>query len=780
MENVQNSTAERPPIHLPANGRRVLEARYLRRNADGHIEETVEHLVDRVAKTMAAVERAYGKSEQEVASLCDRYYHMMGEGIFIPNSPTLMNAGLGSGMLSACVVIPVEDSIEGIFGAVEKVAVVQKAGMGDGIDFSPLRPRGDRVSSSGGTTSGPVSFMRVFSEATNAIQQGALRRGANMGILRVDHPDIVEFIEVKADPSALTNFNLSVAFPDAFLMAVLNTPDAEHVVINPRTHESYRLPKGSGFWRVGELFDLIVEHAWKTGEPGIIFIDRMNEDNPTPHVGQFAATNACGEQPLLPYESCNLGSINLTKFVRNEGGRPQLDMDRLKETVKIATRFLDAVIDANRFPFAALDLAAKANRKIGLGVMGFADSLCTLRVPYDSEEALRIGSTIMRTVSEASHEASIALADEKGVFPNWEGSTWAKRGIRIRNACTTCVAPTGSISVIAGCSGGIEPIFGLVYSRRVLGGEELPEVNPVFEQVARDGGFFSDTLLREIERAGSIQQMEKIPADVRHVFVTAHDISPEGHVRMQAAFQEHCDASISKTINLKANATPADVRNAFLLAHSLRCKGVTVYRDGCRQAQPMAIKARATAESGSATPISLPDMMPAIRLRQVTPFGNMHVKVVMDPADRMEREVFAQLGKGGDLANSDLEAICRLVSLFLRVGGRLEDVHSQLDGIGSSLTLPTKDGAITSLSDGLAKAIRKYLDARNELGLEAMLLGRSGPKTCAPGGRAGKPRAASPQRLEQYKVRCPMDGCSGILAFQEGCVVCRSCGFSAC
>ncbi len=772
--SVSPATPESDDLELTPNAKRVLAARYQKKGADGVVAETPRALFVRVAGSIASMEGAYGVSPEQVHAIEQRFLDEMVSGRFLPNSPTLMNAGRGSGMLSACFVIPVEDSIDSIFSAVRQAALVQKSGGGTGYSFSRLRPKGVLVASSGGTASGPVAFLRVFAEGTHAIQQGAFRRGANMGILRVDHPDIIDFIDAKQNCADLTNFNLSVAMDNHFMQAAMKTPELAHTVSNPRTGERARLPKGSGYWTVGEVLDRIVERAWQSGEPGLVFIDVMNAANPTPHIGEFESTNACGEQPLLPYESCNLGSLNLFRFVRSENGKRDLDRDSLRQSVRLATRFLDNVIDAAHFPLPEFDVAAKGNRKIGLGVMGFADMLFALGIPYDTEDAVALGSEIISLVNEESHRESMRLAEERGVFPNWDGSRWAQQGVRIRNACTTCVAPTGSISMIAGCSSGIEPVFALAFARNVLDGNTLADFNPVFEKTARDEGFHDSGLFAEVALTGSVQEIEQIPGHWRRVFVTAHDISPEWHVKMQAAFQRHCDASISKTINLKHDAGRDDVRDAFLLAYKMGCKGVTVYRNGCRPQQPMSIRAGKEDTPAAGKPIVLPDLMPAVRIKQPTPFGNMHVKVVIDPRDRAEREIFAQLGKGGDLANSDLEAICRMISLYLRIGGNLPDVLGQLEGIGSSLTIPTKDGAITSLSDGLAKAIQKYAQARAKHGIEGVLLGKSAP------GAARREVTRQGKEIETFKVRCPAPDCGGVLSFEEGCVLCRQCGFSAC
>ena len=776
----------RPATILTANAEAVLRARYLRKDETGTVVETPEELLTRVADAVAAAERGYGASEGAVETVSYEFYRMMAGGMFMPNSPTLMNAGRGAGMLSACFVLPVDDSIDGIFNSIKHTALIQKAGGGTGFSFSRLRPNGDIVASSGGTTSGPISFMKVFSEATNAIQQGAFRRGANMAIMRVDHPDIVEFINVKQDLTQLTNFNLSVGLTDAFVADLQADPERVHRVYNPRTGEGAQLARdGDGHWTVGELFELIVERAWRTGEPGVVLLDRINKANPTPHVGTIEATNPCGEQPLLPYESCNLGSINLARFVAPDENGAHFDFDALRPVVHLGTRFLDNVIDVNRYPIPEIAEISRGNRKIGLGVMGFADALFALGIPYDSEEGVAFGEETMEFVNRESHAASQRLAEERGTFPNWEGSTWQQHGISMRNACTTTVAPTGTISIIADCSGGIEPLFSLAFFRNVLDGERLAEVNGRFESAAREGGFHSRELIDEIAQKGSLRDIDGIPEDVKRVFVTARDITPEWHIRMQAAFQRHCDSSISKTINFPHDASVKDVRDIYLLAFEHDCKGVTVYRDGCRENQPMALADKAPARGAPdpdvpAKPIHLPEIMSAIRIKQATPFGNMHIKIVIDPTTGREYEMFAQLGKGGDVACSDLEAMCRLISLYLRVNGSLDEIVSQLDGIGSSLSVATKDGRISSLADGLAKAIAKYKRAREVAGIEALLLGKADLSRIEKGlkslGTADK--QAGNDLANAFKVKCPE--CTAGLVFEEGCVKCAACGFAQC
>jgi ribonucleoside-diphosphate reductase alpha chain len=665
----------------------------------------------------------------------------------------------------------------------------------------------------------------MLSAVTDAIQQGAFRRGANMGILRIDHPDILEFIRLKDDLSRLENYNLSVAVTNRFLDELRREPTTVHQVMNPRTKAWSRLAKRDAqgqatgaHWTVGELWDLIVEHAWRTGEPGVVFIDRINEKNPIKNVGLIEATNPCGEQPLHPYDSCNLGSINLGPFVRGEGASASFDWDEYRSVIHTCTRFLDDVIEMNRYPLPQIDQMSKTTRRIGLGVMGFADALYALGIPYNSEEGCEFGEEVMRVMNDESHLASEQLAEERGVFPAWDGSDWQAQGRRLRNSYTTTVAPTGTISIIAGCSGGIEPMFSLAFLRQVMKDEKgvptvMKEVNHVFERVAKERGFFSEWLIEEASDKGTIQHLPEVPTDAKRVFVTAHDIAPYWHMRMQAAFQRHCDSSISKTINFPHEATAADVREIYGLAIDLDTKGVTVYRDGCRDVQPMALTssarraasevavgtatleeevprpAPATTPSGDLVPIKLPEIMPSLRIRQMTPFGNMHVKVSVDPQSGREREVFAQLGKGGDVANSDLEAICRLLSLWLRVNGSLETALKQLEGIGSSLTVPTKDGRIMSLADGLARALHRYLEAKKVHGLEALLLGRVAMDRLSDSAaradeakeksvRSGGGQGNAPQSVSRYKLKCP--SCTEVLAFEEGCVKCYSCGYSQC
>lgn len=821
--------ADLPEPELTENAVTVLERRYLKKSPDtGEVIETPRELFWRVASNVAQAEtRLHPEAWEQALEVARDYYTLMAERRFMPNSPCLMNAGREMGMLSACFVLPIEDSIEGIFDSIKATALIQKAGGGTGFSFSRLRPAGDLVTSSGGTTEGPLSFIQVFSKATDAIQQGAFRRGANMGILRVDHPDIIEFVTVKDDRSRLTNYNISIAITDHFLASLKADPGTPHKVQNPRTKEWTAAERADGTqWTVGQVWDLVIEHAHESGEPGVVFIDRINDRNPIKNVGLIEATNPCGEQPLHPYDSCNLGSVNLGRFIVKDGaGQPTFDWEGFKSVVHTTTRFLDDVIEVNRYPLPQIDNMSRTTRRVGLGVMGFADALYELGISYNSQEGTAFGGQIMQVLNDESHLASEILADERGVFPAWEGSDWEQQGRRLRNSYTTTIAPTGTISIIAGCSGGIEPMFSLVFDRQVMKDNEgkptiMREVNSVFEKRARAAGYWSDELADSILEHGTLAHLDQVPEEDKQLFVTAHDITPEWHMRMQAAYQDHCDASISKTINFPNEATVDDVREIYELAVELDVKGVTVYRDGCRDVQPMALKGSSerfagegegggegeetpaadpatmlqslTADGPELAPIKLPEIMTALRIRQMTPFGNMHVKVTVDPVSGREREVFAQLGKGGDVANSDLEAICRILSLWLRSNGSLERAMKQLSGIGSSLSVPTKDGRIMSLADGLATALNRYLKAKCEHGLEALLLGRVSPDgempaapqaaAPAPAPKATPPTAAAKAKREReltsYKVKCP--ACGAAVAFEEGCVKCYSCGFSQC
>ncbi len=804
-----------PPRDLPEprlgrNALAVLENRYLRKDArTGEIVETPRELFWRVACAVAVPE--FEVSPENGERWARRFYDLMAGGAFMPNSPTLMNAGREMGMLSACFVLPVEDSIQGIFTTLQHVALIQKAGGGTGFDFSRLRPEGDLVASSGGRTSGPLAFIDAFSAGTEAIQQGAFRRGANMGVMRCDHPDVVEFVCAKQDPTRWTNYNVSVSVTNEWMTKVTEHRDEPLEVVNPRNGERGLLahvsgrrrsepvygadpaaPPEGGWWTYGELFDLIVESAWRTGEPGLLFLDRANEDNMLPQLGPLEATNPCGEQWLLPYGSCNLGSLNLRAFLdddadRSAPWRERMDWDAFDEAVTDAVRFLDDVVSVNRYPIPEIAERAALERRIGLGVMGFADLLLELGIRYGSDESTEVARELGRRLLDTAVRASERLVSEDGrePFGAWEGSMPERGGYPPRrNSHLTTVAPTGTISIIAGCSGGIEPLFSLAFERRVMKDADgnpvvMREVAPAFERALVEAGYDEDERARFVEhvlRHGTLAGSDVEP-EIAEVFVTAHDVAPEEHVLMQAAWQAYVDNAVSKTVNLPHDAAVEDVRKVWLLAWREGCKGVTVYRDGCRSEQPMALKqeegAAAPAAATELRPRPLPELLPCLRIRQLTPFGNMHVKVSVDPREQRELEVFAQLGKGGDVASSDLEGICRLLSLFLRSGGSLELALEQLEGIGSSLSVPSADGRIMSLPDGLAKALRRYLAAKEKHGLEALLLGRASAEDVH-----AKENGRAEVVASTYKVKCP--ACGGVLSFAEGCCVCHGCGFSQC
>jgi ribonucleoside-diphosphate reductase alpha chain len=603
------------PPEITENALTVLKSRYLIKDQHDKCIETPAQLFSRVALLVAQAEAKYGAMDSEIKAWHRRYYDLMASLKFLPNSPALMNANRPSGMLSACFVLPIEDSIEAIFETIKQTALIQKAGGGTGFSLDKLRPTGDRVASSGGTTSGPISFWRVFSETTDAIQQGAFRRGANMGMMSVEHPDILKFLHAKQNLKAFTNFNISVKITDDWMEQVLESGESLHIVKNPRTGQQYLLPRNidvaaysindlhkltgelptlseakGQFYTIGDIWKMIVNCAHKTGEPGVAFIDRINRDNPTPSLGQIEATNPCGEQPLLPYEACTLGSINLVKFITSTDGKADMDWPALAKTVKLAVRFLDNIIDVCNFPVRDTLRLAQANRKIGLGVMGFADCLFLLDIPYDSQEGVDFAENLMSFINKTARDASGELANLRGPFPNWNDSIWrTPKNLKVRNASITCIAPTGTISIIADCSAGIEPAYSLVFLRQILDGSKLLQINPIFKQIAEKQGFYSKKLQEQIAKTGSIQKNSKIPAKIRKVFKSAYDIKPEWHIQMQAAFQKHCDAAVSKTINFNEKATAAAVDKAYKLAYRLGCKGITIYRQHSRKYEPMTL-----------------------------------------------------------------------------------------------------------------------------------------------------------------------------------------------
>lgn len=752
-------------INLSASALKVLEKRYLRKDKEGRIIDDPEGLFRRVAKAVASVELHFGKSEKEAADMENRFYELMTSLKFLPNSPTLMNAGRRLGQLSACFVLPVEDSMDSIFEAVKNAALIHKSGGGTGFSFSNLRPKGDIVGSTKGVSSGPLSFMTVFDSATEAIKQGGTRRGANMGILRVDHPDIMEFISAKEDKGKLNNFNLSVALTDTFMNALKN--DEEYDLINPHTHTPVSKLKAK------DVYNEIVRRAWKTGEPGIIFMDRMNQYNPTPSVGTIESTNPCGEQPLLAYESCNLGSINLSKFITNgiestskATQSAGIDWDALKETINLSVHFLDNVIDINKYPLEKIEAATKANRKIGLGVMGWADMLIQLGIPYGSEEASKLADEVMKFIQTESKNQSSALAEERGVFPNHDKSIYAKKK-RLRNATTTTIAPTGTLSIIASCSSGIEPLFAVSFVRNVLEGTKLYEVNPVFEKIAKERGFWSRELVEKIAEHGTLQDIDEVPDDIKKVFTTAHDISPLDHIKMQAVFQKYIDNAVSKTVNFPHDASVQDVEEAYMLAYSLGCKGVTVYRDGSRDEQVLSTgqTGQSTAEAApeaveapvqKITPKKRPDVITGTTRLMKTGCGNLYVTINED-GDGNLFELFTQMGKAGGCAASQAEAIGRLVSLAFRSNIEPVEIEKQLRGISCHSPAWAAGGKIASCSDAISKAIERYVE--------------QGDST---NGNGSTPR----KDINMLCGACP--DCGGAVENEGGCAVCRDCGFTKC
>ncbi len=763
-------------LDLSPSALKVLEKRYLKKDEEGRVIEGPESLFRRVAKAVASVELNYDKSEPGINNLEDRFYTLMTSLKFLPNSPTLMNAGRRLGQLSACFVLPVDDSMESIFEAVKNAALIHKSGGGTGFSFSNLRPKGDIVGSTKGVSSGPLSFMSVFDSATEAIKQGGTRRGANMGILRVDHPDILDFISAKDNNAKLNNFNLSVALTDVFMKAI--EKNEEYDLINPHTQKSVRRLKAR------DVFNSIVRHAWKNGEPGIIFMDRMNQYNPTPSIGQIESTNPCGEQPLLPYESCNLGSINLARFVHSvrkpfanrvnanteahksgtaEEAYNLIDWEALRETVRLSVHFLDNVIDINKYPLKKIELATKANRKIGLGVMGWADMLIQLGIPYNSVEASKLANEVMKFIQTESKKQSAFLAVERGVFPNFDQSIYTD-DMAVRNATTTTIAPTGTLSIIAGCSSGIEPLFAVSFVRNILEGTKLYEVNPHFEKIAKERGFWSKELIEEIAEKGSLKEISGIPDDVKKTFITAHDISPLDHVRMQAAFQKHVDNAVSKTVNFSHNACPKDVEDVYFLAYGLGCKGLTVYRDGSRDEQVLSTGQTAKQEAGKEitastlkiTPKERPEVIKGTTRLMKTGCGNLYVTINEDAEGNLF-ELFTQMGKAGGCASSQAEAIGRLVSLAFRSNIEPVEIEKQLRGISCHSPAWANGGKIASCSDAISKSIERYIERGN--------------KSNGNGSHPKKDKAT-------FCGACP--DCGGAVEHEGGCAICRDCGFTKC
>jgi ribonucleoside-diphosphate reductase alpha chain len=749
---------------LDENAVTVLERRYLKKDEEGAIVERPADMFLRVARNIAGVERSHDAAA-DIEGTARTFYNLMANLDFLPNSPTLMNAGRELQQLSACFVLPVGDSLRDIFETVKNTALIHQSGGGTGFSFSRLRPKNDIVKSTKGVSSGPVSFMTVFDAATEAIKQGGTRRGANMGILRIDHPDIEEFIHAKENLKRFNNFNISVALTEDFMQAVKSNTDYD--LKNPRTGEFVEKKNAK------KIFDEIVRMAHKSGEPGIIFIDRLNADNPTPAAGRIEATNPCGEQPLLPYESCNLGSINLAHMVKNGGVTDEgaVDFEKLGRVVDGAVHFLDNVIDANKYPLAEIDAMTKANRKIGLGVMGFAEMLIQMDIPYDSEEGLAAAEDVMSFIQARAREASIKLALARGSFPNFAGSTYATQDVRMmRNATTTTIAPTGTISIIAGASSGIEPIFALSFIRNVMDDDELVEVNKLFAARAKRDGFFSHDLMMKIAKKGTLAGIEEVPERIKRTFVTAHDIAPEWHIRMQAVFQKYTDNAVSKTVNFPEDATEDDIRRVYELAYELGCKGVTVYRDKSRQGQVLNIGE--VNREGAAPQLELPmegiapltvaltprrraDVTRGTTRKMKTGCGDLYVTINEDEHGLFE--AFAQMGKAGGCSASQNETTGRLISLAFRSGIDINSIIKQLSGIRCPSPFWHNGEQILSCSDAIAKALKLYIEESGRPEIKKLI------------------GAEEPSRTF---VTCP--DCGAAMVHESGCVTCTSCGFSKC
>ncbi len=748
-------------MKIGKNALTVLEKRYLMKDQTGKNIETVDQMFMRVANAIAQADLIHDP-DTDTAAVAKQFYDMMTNLEFLPNSPTLMNAGKELGQLSACFVLPVGDSMEEIFEAIKQAALIHKSGGGTGFSFSRLRASGSTVRTTGGVASGPVSFMRVFNMATEAVKQGGTRRGANMGILRIDHPDILQFIDCKKDNADITNFNISVGITEEFMHAVQH--NNRYNLIDPKSKTAV------GELDAREVFTKIVESAWRNGEPGIIFLDRLNRDNVVPQQGEIESTNPCGEQPLLPYESCNLGSINLVNMLAEKDGSMELDYAKLKGTVQKAVHFLDNVIDVNKYPLPEIDFTTKQTRKIGLGVMGWADMLGLMGIPYDSDEAVELAGQVMKYITETGRATSIELAKERGAFPLFEESVFAG-GPPLRNATITTIAPTGTLSIIAGCSSGVEPVFAYVFIRNVMDGTEMIEVSPTLKKVLIDRGLYSDDLMKRIAQEGTLTHIMELPEDIRRIFVCAHDVSPLYHVRMQAAFQKYTDNAVSKTVNFSHDATVEDVQEVYMLAYQLDCKGVTIYRDGSRAEQVLNIgsvkKEGTLGESardyGNIKPRPRPDVTCGITERMKIGCGNLYVTVNYD--ENGICEVFTSTGKAGGCP-SQSEATARLVSIALRSGVSKDEILEQLRGIRCPSTIRHAGMKCTSCPDAIARVIKKTSD---------MIEAQKAPV------RPTETKAAYPQEEEADKLPdkfCPE--CGSPMEHEGGCVSCRSCGYSKC
>jgi ribonucleoside-diphosphate reductase alpha chain len=757
---VKNRLLEKTAV-LSENALTVLEKRYLKRDEGGNVVETPEELFFRVAENIASAERFFGK-EPQIDLWTERFYNMMVDLEFLPNSPTLMNAGRDLQQLSACFVLPVGDSMEDIFNAVKYTALIHKSGGGTGFSFSNIRPKNDRVKSTKGISSGPLSFMRVFDIATETVKQGGTRRGANMGILNCSHPEIMDFIEMKEKDGVLSNFNISVGITDEFMAALKK--DGDYALRNPRTGEIV------GYQRAGTVFKRMVELAWKNGEPGVVFLDKINAANPTPHVGAIESTNPCGEQPLLPYESCNLGSINLAKMVTENNGKKEVNYAKLGNAIRTSVRFLDNVIEMNRYPLPEIERVTKSNRKVGLGVMGFADMLIDFGIQYNSPAAAKLAEEIMQFIQEEGHKVSAFLGRERGVFPNFSGSVYdVDGGMQVRNATVTTIAPTGTISMIAGCSSGIEPLFAVVYEKNVLDGKRLLEVHPAFKRIAQEEGFYSEELMKMVADTGSLNRIYGIPKRIRDIFVTSHDIEPKWHILIQAAFQKFTDNAVSKTVNFHHDATENDIEEVFRYAYEQNCKGVTVYRDGSRANQVITTGTtgaggEVVAFTGAIHPRPRPSVTQGKTYKTKTGCGNLYVNVNSDTVGFCE--VFAQMGKSGGCAASNAEAVSRMVSLALRSGIDPKSIVEQLRGIRCPIPAWHEGEMVLSCADAIGRMLEKAIHD-------------IGNFTNSPSSSAAATKKITFSSLDMgHCPQCPE--CGGIMENESGCSVCKSCGYSKC
>jgi len=741
------------PANLPdpiinENAKIVLKRRYQRKDTEGIVYETTKELFWRVASAIAEEEGKYKNSTVKPAKLAREFYDLMTDYCFLPNSPTLMNAGTEIGQLAACFVLPIEDDIEGIFDAVKHAAMIHKSGGGTGFSFSRLRAKDSVVGSTGGVASGPLSFLKIFNCATEQIKQGGTRRGANMGILRVDHPDIMDFIKAKERDGELNNFNLSIGLTEKFMQAVEKKEDFD--LIAPNSGDPV------GQLNARDVFNILVNKAWESGDPGIVFLDRINRDNPTPKMGDMESTNPCGEQPLLPYEACNLGSINLSKcFAKGQNGHDsEVNWDELKRIVHLAVRFLDNVIDASIYPLPQITETVEKNRKIGLGVMGWADLLYQLKISYNSQTAVDLGERIMKFVRDEGRSASKALAAERGQFPTYVDSIFGEANLGpYRNATVTTIAPTGTLSILAGCSSGVEPLFALSFVRNVMDNDKLVETNPYFEQAVKAANAYSPNLMEEIAKIGTIKKMEHLPEELREIFVTSMDIEPIWHLKMQAAFQKFTDNAVSKTVNLPSDATKEDIWDIYWKAYEYGCKGVTVYRDGSKISQVLCTGDDKKKEEESIDDQSVvqkrPDVIYGFTQKISTGLGELFLTV--NEMDGKPFEVFATIGKSGGSITAKAEAIGRLVSLALRSGVEVREIVQQLKGIGGENPKFMKKHLVKSIPDAIAHVFEsRYMQ----------------------GDKVDHPVSSLNKEL------CP--DCGQALVFEEGCHICKSCAYTKC